>query len=217
MFKNGTVYTQKSSHNSVYDKDHGVNVTDFSSEPISIKVPNTPPKGYVDWASEEKIYTGVINANDIRGEFVRTQFNLSTLADFNREYVVIEGDTWESIATKYDIHVQDLKVANDSIEELKVGSIIIIPPNIILPALAPEAEFENAMPYEISIIEDSVHKKNGVRIDESFVPIDWNGKHLPLEVTYRTSELLTAEMVRGADANGMHPFLLSDVIGDCFL
>lgn len=154
-----------------------------------------------------KIYTGVINANDIRGEFVRTQFNLSTLADFNREYVVIEGDTWESIATKYDIHVQDLKVANDSIEELKVGSIIIIPPNIILPALAPEAEFENAMPYEISIIEDSVHKKNGVRIDESFVPIDWNGKHLPLEVTYRTSELLTAEMVRGADANGMHPFL----------
>ena len=56
------------------------------------------------------------------------------------------------------------------------------------------------MPYKISIIEDSVHKKDGVRIDESFVPIDWNGKHLPLEVTYRTSELLTAEMVRGSDA-----------------
>ncbi|EKS8351661.1 LysM peptidoglycan-binding domain-containing protein [Bacillus cereus] len=212
LFKNGTVYTQKSSHNSVYDKDHGLNVTDLSSEPISIKVPNTPPKGYVDWASEEKIYTGVINANDIRGEFVRTQFNLSTLSDFDREYVVANGDTWESIASKYDIYVQDLRATNNSIEELKVGNTIIIPPNIILPALAPEAEFEDAMPYKISIIEDSVHKKDGVRIDESFVPIDWNGKHLPLEVTYRTSELLTAEMVRGSDANGMDPLPLSDVI-----
>lgn len=212
LFKNGTAYTQKSSHNALYDKEHGVNVTDFSSEAINVKVPTKPPQGYVDWVSEEKIYTGVINANDTREEFVRTQFNLSNHSDFDREYMVVSGDTWESIATKYDIHVQDLKTANDSIEELKVGETITVPPNIILPALAPEAEFENQIPYEISIIEDSVHKKNGMRIDESFISIDWAGKHVPMEVTYRTSEILTAEMVRGTDANGMDALPLSDVI-----
>ncbi|MES9681808.1 LysM peptidoglycan-binding domain-containing protein [Gottfriedia acidiceleris] len=211
LFGNGTPYTQKSSHNALYDKEHGMTVTDFSSEVIDVKVPVQPPIGYVDWVSEEKIYNGVINANDIREEFVRTQYNLTDHSDFDRSYTVLNGDTWESIASKYDIHVQDLKMANDTIEELEVGKVIIIPPNIILPELAPEAEFENNFPYEISIIEDSVHKKNGVRVDDSFIPIDWNGKHLPMEVTYRESDILTAEMVRGSDANGKDPLPLSDV------
>lgn len=210
LFSNNSPYTQKSSHNALYDQSKGLTVTDFSSENISVSVPVEPERGYVDWVSEEKIYTGVINANDIRGEFVRTQFNRSTHSDFNRKYVVQSGDTWESIAVKYDVHVDDLKLANDG-ADLEVGATITVPPNIILPELAPEAEFENENPYEISIIPDSVHKKNGQRIDESFIPINWSGKHLPMEVTYRDSEILTAEMVRGTDRNGMDPLPLSNV------
>ncbi|MFE4029151.1 LysM peptidoglycan-binding domain-containing protein [Priestia sp. YIM B13551] len=211
LFKNNTVYTQKSSHNALYDQAHGVTVTDFSSESITVKVPNAPPAGYVDWVSEEKIYTGVINAEDVREEFVRTQYNRSSYSDFNRSYTVVTGDTWDSIATKYDVHVHDLKLANEPLVDLEVGDIVTVPPNIILPELASEAEFEKENPYEISIIEDSVHKKDGTRIDESFIPIDWSGKHLPMEVTYRDSEILTAEMVRGTNANGMDPLPLSNV------
>ncbi|MEX3713575.1 LysM peptidoglycan-binding domain-containing protein [Cytobacillus horneckiae] len=211
LFKNQTPYTQKSSHNAVYDQSKGKVVTDFSSEPISISVPEAPPKGYVDWVSEEKIYSGIINHNDIREEFIRTQYNRSTYSDYDRDYTVVAGDTWESIASKYDIHIYDLKMANESITELTEGSGIIIPPNIILPSLAPEAEFDKENPYEISIIKDSVHKKNGEVIDESFIPINWEGKHLPLEVTYRDSVLLTAEVTRGTDRNGMDPLPLSNV------
>lgn len=210
-FKSGSAYTQKSSHNALYDQNHGVTVTDFSSETISVSVPIAPEQGYVDWVSEEKIYTGVINANDIREEFVRTQYNRSSYSDFNRSYTVVSGDTWSSIALKYDVHINDLKLANESLNDLKVGQTITIPPNIILPELAPEAEFEKDNPYEISIIEDSVHKKDGTRIDDSFIPIDWEAKHLPLEVTYRDSVVLTAEMVRGTDKNGMDPLPLSNV------
>lgn len=211
LFSSNSPYTQKSSHNAMYDQSKGSTVTDFSSETILVSVPVEPERGYVDWVSEEKIYTGIINVNDIRDEFIRTQFNRSTHSDFNREHVVQNGDSWESIATNYDVHVDDLKLANDRVD-LEVGTTIIVPPNIILPELAPEAEFENENPYEISIIPDSVHKKNGQRIDESFIPIDWSGKHLPMEVTYRNSEILTAEMVRGTDRNGMDPLPLSDVI-----
>ncbi|MEK1829012.1 LysM peptidoglycan-binding domain-containing protein [Priestia megaterium] len=158
-FKNNTLYTEKSSHNALYDQNHGSVVTDFSSETISVSVPQTPPPGYVDWVSEEKIYTGVINANDTREEFIRTQYNRSSYSDFYRDYKVVSEDTWDSISDKYDINVNDLKLANESLESISVGDVIKIPPNIILPELASEAEFEKDNPYEIHIIEDSVHKK----------------------------------------------------------
>lgn len=211
LFDSGSPYTQKSSHNAVYDQSKGLVIADFSSEQIAISIPNEPEKGYVDWTSEEKIYNGVININDTREEFIRTQYNRSTNSDFNREYVVNEGDTWESISSQYDVHINDLKMVNDEIDDLTEGLTITIPPNIILPELAPEAEFETENPYKISIIPDSVHKKNGVRIDESFIPINESSKHLPLEITYRDSEILTAEMVRGDNKNGMDPLPLSNV------
>ncbi|UOE58069.1 LysM peptidoglycan-binding domain-containing protein [Cytobacillus oceanisediminis] len=209
-FKNGTAYTMKSSHNALYDQSVGLNIEDFSSEQISVSVPAAPPKGYVDWVSEEKIYSGVINFNDIREEFVRTQFNRSSYADFTREYTVQAGETWDSVAAKHDIHSFDLKLLNEG-TDLQEGVVLKIPPNIILPALAPEAEFDGDNPYEVSIIPDSVHKKSGQRVDESFIPIDWEGKHLPLTVTYRDSEVLTAELTRGSDKNGMDPLPLSHV------
>src|SRR5699024_10655370 len=140
--------------------------------------------GYVDWSSEEKIYKGIINANDIRGEFLRTQYNRISNSSLERQYVVELNDTWESIAIKYDIDELDLRIENSEVETLEEGMEITIPPNIVLPELSPEAEFETNNPYEVSIIPDSVHKKDGERVDESFIPIDTEGKHLPLEVSY---------------------------------
>lgn len=211
-FANGTFYTEKSSHNAVYDESIGKTVTDYSSEKMDISVPEAPPKGYVDWSSEEKIYKGIINANDIRGEFLRTQYNRISNSSLERQYVVELNDTWESIAIKYDIDELDLRIENSEVETLEEGMEITIPPNIVLPELSPEAEFETNNPYEVSIIPDSVHKKDGERVDESFIPIDTEGKHLPLEVSYRNSEILTAEMKRGPDKNGMDPLPLSHVI-----
>lgn len=217
LFANGTAYTEKSSHNAMYDKNKGQTVTDLSSENIKVSVPVEPEIGYVDWISEEKIYNGVINYNDIKDAFIRTQFSSLSAADYERTHTVTSEDTWESIALLYDIEVIDLKVENDEIENLEEGTNLIIPPNIILPELAPEAEFEDDTPYEISIIPDSVFKKNGDKVHESFIPIDWESKNLPLSYEYYSDEeesdstIYEAELVRGTGKNGMDPLPLSNV------
>lgn len=211
VFGNNTYYTEKSSHNALYDQNNGETVTDLSSEKILVSVPNKPELGYVDWVSEEKIYNGVINPNDVRNEFTRIQYNTPTNYGLERSHVVSADETWESIAIKYDIDEIDLVVANSDIKELKSGDEIIIPPNIVLPSISPVAEFESNRKYEIEIVPNSVFKKTGEAISESYIPIDWDGKHVPMELEYRDSEILTAEITRSNDKNGMDPLPLSDV------
>lgn len=211
QFANGTLYTEKSSHNAVYDKSNGKDVVDLSSEKIKVKATEIKDLGYVDWVSEEKIYRGVINPNDIREEFRRKQYNQNNSFSLDREHIVAGNDTWQNLAVRYDIEVTDLKTANGKVRELFEGLVLTIPPNIVLPVISPVAEFEGANPYQVSIVPDSVHKKDGQLIDESFIPVNWDGKHLPLAVEYRESEILRAELKRGTIKNGMDPLPLSDV------
>lgn len=203
-FGNNNVYTEKSSHNAVLAYARNEEVDDLSSESIEIAVLEQSGKGYAEWISAEKIYKGVINLGDKRDPFIRTQLNRSTYSTLEREYVVQEEDTWEKIALYFDVNIEDLQYINES-SDLVVGSMIKIPATITLPEIPAEVEFDGERIYNISIVEDSVYKKTGEKLHESFIPIDWKGKHTPLTVTYREggSSELTAELVRGTDKNGM--------------
>lgn len=205
LFKNGTGYTLKSSHNALLDKKNGLPVTDLSSEKIRVEVSTEPESGYVEWTSEEKIYTGVINADDVRNEFYIPQFSSASHADYERDYVVREGDTWQSVADDHEVHLSVLKVLNET-AEFAVGKTIRIPANVILPELAPEVEFWDNEVFKINIVPDSVHKKNGVRVDESFIPVKQTASgEKALTFSYTESLPFTIDMVRGKDKNGMDP------------
>lgn len=203
-FANNKIYTEKSSHNAVFANAINEVVNDFSSENVEIFVVEQPDKGYVEWVSAEKIYKGVINLGDNREPFVRTQLARSTYSTLERKYTVQEEDTWEKIAQYFDVNVADLKYINTE-TDLVVGTVIKIPMTITLPEIPGEVEFDGERIYNISIIEDSVYKKTGEKLPESVIPIDWKGKHIPLTVKYRKdgSTELTAEIVRGANKNGM--------------
>lgn len=205
QFENNSVYTLKSSHNGRLDK-----VTDLSSEKVVASVPTSPTHNYVDWVSEEKIYDGVINHNDIRGAYIRTQYHRPNSTSLERPYIVSAGDTWDSIAKKFEISVDDLKVKNPV--ELKEGIMLTIPPNILLPEIPQGVEFEGAMPYELVIVDNSVHKKDGSPLDKSWIPVDWQGKHMPITVVYKTSSPVTVEITRGSVRNDKDALAHNQVI-----
>lgn len=190
-FGNGTDYTEKSSHNARLKGE-----TDLSSEGIKAEVPTSPEFEYVPWVSEEKIYDGIINPEDIRGAYIRTQYQRSSSSSLEREYTLQVGDTWEKVAKKFEVTVDDLKAKNEGLE-IKAGVNIVIPPNILLPHIPVGVEFDGAFPYELVIVENSIHKEDGSVLDESLIPVDWNGKHKPIVATYRESQPVTLEVTRG--------------------
>lgn len=202
-FSGNEIYTEKSSHNAVFSYSNNKEGYDFSSAKIQIVMTQTADKAYAEWSSAEKVYSGVLNLGNKRESFIRTQFNRYS-ALLEREYTVQENDTWENISTSFDVNISDLHHINNNIN-LEVGTVIKIPASISLPDIPAEVEFEGDRIYNISIVEDSVFKKTGEKLDESIIPIDWNGKQIPLTVTYKKdgSSILTAEIIRGNNKNGL--------------
>ena len=121
--------------------------------------------GVTPWSSEEKVYEGYINLNDIRGRYRRTQRDVF----LNREevsHIVINGDTYPKLATSYGVDVEELARLNEN-RLLVEGDVIRVPSRLALPRLAPEVLFldEEGMwmenPYKVSIIPNSVRQKGG--------------------------------------------------------
>lgn len=194
-FLNGTDYTIKSAHNARVDK-----LDDLTSEKIKIEILTSPSHNFTVWVSEEKIYNGVINYNDIRSNYPRRQFKRTNSSSFERRYVVLNNDTWKNIAAKHDVNLDDLMIANEGVE-LEIGKQIIIPPNILLPYIEQGVEFDTDNPFEMTIVDNSVHKKDGTPLDKSYIPIDWSAKNPPLSVEYKESTPVTVVVTRGQIAN----------------
>lgn len=161
--------------------------------------------GFTEWVSEEKIYTGYLNLNDIREMYVRQQPN-GALTVSESEYRVATGDTYEKIAKIKKVHPTDLRKYNQD-KELVVGQMIRVPSPLTLPFLAPNVLFQdadgmtNVKPYEIAIIENSVKKKDGTILDESVI-IPPGGGRLPLDYTMVESAPVAVKITRGNVANG---------------
>lgn len=166
---------------------------------ILASIPSVGDYSYTDWTSEEKAYTGYINPNDIRSPYIRNQKVRYTSGTESTHYIS-EGDTYESIAKSKGIDVFDLQKANNN-KDLIPGETLIIPANFSLPAINPEAIFDNINPYIVEIIPYSVTKKDGKILEDKLITLGSDDEE-PLTYTYTESEPITIELERGEVKNG---------------
>lgn len=153
---NPLVQVKFESNNSSYSRKSLWN--GLENDKIVAKIPSNKDFGYKEWISEEKIYEGYINPNNIRSPYIRTQKAVYSPTD-EYEYIVRKGDTYTSIAKNKGCNELDLIKRNNE-KELVVGESITIPASFALPYIAPEVIYENENPFIIEIIPFSVYKKN---------------------------------------------------------
>lgn len=176
---------------------------------VELSAPTLADEGYgyglTRWKSEEKMYTGYVNLNDMRSPYVRLQPN-AELEGIESLHIVGVGETYESIATAKGVDVNDLMRRNQN-RELVVGMSIRVPSPFTLPRLAPEAIFQDANgdnivnPYQIEIIPGSVKKATGERLSDSAVVIG-SGSKPGIVYTTRESAPTTMTLTRGPFDHG---------------
>jgi LysM repeat protein len=150
-----TNVTEISAHNKIING----NPNTFSDKVI-VLVSIDSTWGLVDWVSEEKIYSGTVNLNDLRGDYIRTHVTPESGDSVEMKYVTKNGDTYESIAALFQVDEYDLRSANgDLTTPVAIGKTIIIPARIILPRIDPAA-IVSAQPYQIDVIYNSVKQKD---------------------------------------------------------
>lgn len=185
-------WTDRSAHNSEL-----AGQGDISSDAVSATVEEASTYGWVDWVSEEKIFDGILNPNNIREEYKRIHSIPEWGATDESQHTVLAGETFQTIGQIYDVDPTDIKNRNDlmNVELPEVGSVLVIPPRITLPTLIPEAMVQEN-PYEVEIVYRSVKKKDDTYISEDMIKI------LPLQVGYKEVERQTVSVVRGQITNG---------------
>lgn len=176
---------------------------------VELSAPTLADEGYgyglTGWKSEEKIYQGFLNVNDIRSPYVRRQLN-TELASAETEHIVKTGETYASIATEKKVAVEDLMQANKNIV-LEEGMKILIPAVFGLPRLAAEAIFQDengdpvVNPYQIEIIPGSVKKATGERLADDTIVVG-SGSKPGIVYTTRESAPTSLTLRRGPFLNG---------------
>lgn len=158
--------------------------------------------GVRPWTSEEKVYQGYINLNDIRGRYRRTQRDVFATRE-EVSHIVRAGETYPSLARSYSVDVEDLARLNEN-RVLQPGMEIRVPSKLGLPRLAPEVLFldEQGMwvenPYKVEIVPNSVRTKDGKRMSDALVFLETNG----IEVKRAVSPSVSITVTRGPVMNG---------------
>lgn len=186
-------WTDKSSHNAMLDE----NEFNLESDSIVAEAIQEGQYQWVDWVSDERIYSGFVNLNDIRSEYKRSHKSPDSGDSAQVEYIAANGDTYEKIAIRFGVYEEDVRKVNeaDSTSEPVVGQKVLVPALITLPPINPKAIVEDN-PYKIEIIYNSVKKKNGKTL-----PVDVLTTK-PIEITYKRITMTDVEVTRGSIANG---------------
>lgn len=190
---NLTNATSKSSHNAAIDGTSNV-----ESDVVVAEVEEASTYGWVDWVSEEKIYDGVVNLNDIRGDYKRTHLSPDGQSSAQIEYQSVPGDTYVSIAKRFGVHAADIQRLNGVPVEQTApveGAVVQVPTRIVLPALHPKAVVSEN-PYQLDIIYNSVKKTDGQVLPTSVMSLH------PIEITYKQVQRTGVEITRGTVPNG---------------
>jgi LysM repeat protein len=184
--------TSKSSQNAILEGNANV-----ESDSVVAEVSEASIYGWVDWVSEEKIYDGVVNPNDVRREYKRTHSSPDSGNSAQVEYVAVASDTYKKIAERFGVYEEDVRRLNGvtvADEQPIVGQKVLVPSRIVLPSILPQAVVQDN-PYHIEIVYNSVKKKNGKTLTTSAMTVS------PISITYREVSRET-EITRGDIANG---------------
>lgn len=182
--------TDVSTHNSQVAGD-----SELANAEIVAEVEESSTYGFVEWTSEEKIYTGTLNHEDVQQDYVRTHEELDDERDEEVTYTVQDGETMDSIATSFGIYGPDLRDRNGfgGSEEPEAGRTLRIPSRIALPVIDPAARI-GPNPYTIEILYNSVESRDSL-IDPSWLEPS-------LDVIESETDIDQEEIYRGPDDNG---------------
>lgn len=204
--KNELIKMSFKSNQSVLTKKSVWNGTD--NEQVVAEIPSVGDYGYKDWISEEKIFTGYLNPNNIFQSYQRTQRAVYTSND-EYSYIVSNGDTYEKIAKDKGIPLLDLMRKNNN-KELIEGEEITIPASFSLPFINPEVVYDNENPYTVEIITDSVKKTDNRILPDNTVILGTDDEEV-LKYTFVESAPVTNELTRGPVLNGKDVLFYSNV------
>lgn len=185
--------TSKSTHNAAID-----GTINIESDSVMAEVSEASTYGWVDWVSEEKIYDGVVNLNDVRGNYKRTHLSPDSQNSAQVEYLAVAGDTYRSIANRFGVYEEDVRRLNQvtvADAQPTAGDRVLVPSRVVLPSLHPRAVVQEN-PYHIDIVYNSVKKQDGVVLPTSAIDVS------PLAISYKTVQRTGMEVVRGAIENG---------------
>ena len=185
--------TSKSSQNAVLD-----GLANVESDSVVAEVAEASTYGWVDWVSEEKIYDGVVNLNDIRDEYKRTHITPTSGDSVQVEYTAVSGDTYKKIADRFGVYEDDVRRMNGATatdQQPTVGQVVQVPSRIILPSIHPKAIVTDN-PYDIDIVYNSVKKTDGKILSTSLMTVK------PVEIEYKEVTMTDVEVTRGAITNG---------------
>lgn len=180
----------------------------LSNDQIVGNIPSINGYSYTDWTSEEKIFTGYVNDNDKNHPYIRTQ-KVSYGNDFESTYTVQSGETYTSIAKKFNVDPFDLERTNTS-KNLTAGIKIKIQPSFTLPEINPEVIFDNINPYKVEIIPYTTKRKDGELLSNDTVTLGSDDEQA-LAYTYKKSEVIKVTMIRGKETNGRDPLPFANV------
>lgn len=184
--------TDMSYHNTIVS-----GIGNLENDNIVSKVTEEATWGKVEWVSEEKVFFGMCNLNDKKGDYVRKHETPESGDSLDTTYISRSGDTYESIAKLFGVEALDLRFANsaDLSVEPTPGQNMIIPSRIVLPKINPLATI-GANPYQVDIVYNSVMQGGKVVADERISKIQ-------LLVEEQDVLIEKEEVIRGTIANGL--------------
>ena len=167
---------------------------------------------YTNWVSDEVTYDGIINPNDEKLPYVRTQYSTMNARRTAEYRVLEERELLADIAKKFSVNINDLKIANQNKTSFNQGENVIIPGGFMLPEIAPGLIYEEDSPYVVEIIPGSVYKiENNIRLSEDTL-IAGSDDEPAIQFTLKESPAIDVYIERGSVKNGEDIIPLSNVI-----
>ena len=182
------------------------------NETIKANIPNGGNYESFEWVSDEAIYTGVLNANDKESAYVRTQ-----LASYQNKRAYLHtvtgtAETADALADRYQVSAEDIRIVNNNISLFELGTTVLIPGGLILPAIEPEVLYEGENPYVVEIIPGSVKRtKDGKILPEDILQFGSDDES-GLQFTLSPSGNKTALLTRGAVEQGRETLPYSNIL-----
>lgn len=167
---------------------------------------------YTEWTSEEKIFQGVININDENKPYFRRQNSAHNVRQQSTHVVSLSKETARQIASRFNVNLEDLLIANNRKSIFTRNEKVIIPAGYSLPDIVPSLIYEGDHPYEIEVIPGSIRRTKGnVRL-QSDVLIPGADDQEAISYTLTESGTETILIKRGSVRNGRDFLPVSNVI-----
>lgn len=183
-----------------------------TNDRIEASIPAGGDYRYTEWVSDEVIYDGMINANDLFSPYVRTQFASQNARKQSLYTVTKAEETAKEIAKQHAVNEEDILLSNNNKKSFKSGDKVLIPGGFVLPDIAPGLIYEGDNPYVVEVIPGSVHKTN----DDILLPEDTliPGSDDEPAIQYTLTESPSMEVIlkRGSVRNGQDVIPLSNVM-----